>query len=88
MFINHLYLVHFIISILKDPIPRGLPRIRCKNPDSPCFGMDAIDLSVMLNGSVADFQKSEWTVLMNEDNFLKDWEDEWEDVHGPWIEAD
>lgn len=51
-----------------------------KNPQSPCYGEIAIDLFALFDGKVSEFKSSEWSILMNEDNFLKEWHEEWEDA--------
>jgi len=63
-----------------------VPRVKCTEPNTPCAGKIAIDLHAIISDPANDFQNTEWTLLMNEENFLKEWDEEWEDVNGPWNE--
>lgn len=64
----------------------ALPRIKCTKPNTQYTGKYAIDLCAILTDPAQEFQNAEWTLFMNENNFLKEWDEEWEDVNGPWRE--
>lgn len=87
-FVIGLYCIVSIITIRIIVFPKGkncnkreLPHIRCSDPRFPGYGENAIDLSASLSRSTLDFQKIEWSMLMNEKNFLKEWDEEWIGVY-------
>ncbi|XP_026810092.1 kelch-like protein 17 isoform X2 [Rhopalosiphum maidis] len=58
-----------------------LPRAACKIPD--CEFKNAINLFAYFDNFFIEtlFTKVEWNFGMNEENFLKEWDEEWKDVN-------
>uniref|UniRef100_A0A2S2QY22 Kelch-like protein 2 n=1 Tax=Sipha flava TaxID=143950 RepID=A0A2S2QY22_9HEMI len=65
----------------ESPSKSLLPRYKCVETDSPCYGKVAINIASTLNEMLSEeFQSIEWIQAMDETNFLNNWDEQWKDL--------
>lgn len=67
------------VKRIVDPKKTRLPRIKGAKLDSPCFGETVVDIVGTLD-FINKYEDIEWTVALDENNFLRAWDAKWKDL--------